>query len=419
MINGIIGAGIFGLPSTLFRLSGIYSLLAFAACAIVIFVIILCFAEVSSRFDKTGGPYLYTLTAFGSFPAFAMGWLMLISRIVTYAALINLLITYLSYFIPLLNESLYRVLNIFLITTILTLINFIGVRSSTRVNNFLTIAKVLPLLIFIAIGAFYINPEFFVVKKSLDSGSFSSSVLLLVFAFTGFEAVIINTGEIKNPSTILPFAMLTAIIVVALLYAMIQLISIGTLPELASSEKPLLEAASLFLGNKGSSFIALGAIASILGTLNAVLLVGSRLPYALSMEKQFPTIFSVVHSRFRTPAVSLFFFGLLAFLVSASGSFVYAATISAISKVMIFLVVCISLIKLRKDFPEQQGFFKLSYGIPISILGTAFSLWLLAHSGWQEIKDMTLWMLAGLVGFSVFKFYPKAIVRLKIKRRVS
>lgn len=97
IVNSIIGAGIFGLPSKVFALSGTYSLLAFGICAIVVMVFILCFAEISSRFDKTGGPYTYAYNALGKFPGFLTGWLLFLSRVFNYATLINLLVIYLSF----------------------------------------------------------------------------------------------------------------------------------------------------------------------------------------------------------------------------------------------------------------------------------------------------------------------------------
>src|SRR5687768_14935731 len=149
MINGIVGAGIFGLPSKVFRLSGVYSIGALFVCALIVFIIILCFAEVSSRFDKTGGPYVYTLAAFGKFPAFLMGWLLELTRIVTFAALINLLVIYLSVFSPAFGNEIVRMVTMATLVFLLTFINHIGVKSSTRVNNILTISKLLPLTAFI------------------------------------------------------------------------------------------------------------------------------------------------------------------------------------------------------------------------------------------------------------------------------
>jgi amino acid transporter len=152
MINSLVGSGIFGLPSKIFAQSGIYSLLVILFCAMLVLVLILNFAEVASRFTKTGGPYLYTLTAFGKFPAFITGWLLLITRLATYAALINIFVTYLAIFNPLFETGSIKILIIFVLTLFFALINYLGVKGSTFLNNSLTVAKLLPLFAFICIG---------------------------------------------------------------------------------------------------------------------------------------------------------------------------------------------------------------------------------------------------------------------------
>ncbi|MGV3658318.1 MAG: APC family permease, partial [Chitinophagaceae bacterium] len=210
IINSIIGAGIFGLPSKIFALSGVYSLLAFAACAVVVAIFILVFAEVSSRYEGTGGPYLYMMDAFGPFPAFLMGWLLLLSRLFNYATLINLLVVYLSFFSPLFLDPLVRAACIIFITLLLSGINFIGIKNTTRLSNVLTVAKLVPLALFIIVGLFFLQPQNFSSAAPPSTAGFSASVLLLIFAFGGFESVLVNSGEIKTPKKNLPFALLTA-----------------------------------------------------------------------------------------------------------------------------------------------------------------------------------------------------------------
>ncbi|MDX5479321.1 MAG: amino acid permease, partial [Cyclobacteriaceae bacterium] len=157
IINSVIGAGIFALPAKVFALSGVYSIFAFLLCALVMMVLILVFAEVSSRFEQTGGPYLYVLTAFGKIPAFIIGWLLMLTRLFSYATLINLLILYLSFFSDTFNLPEVRIGLILLITGLITYFNWIGVKNTARVSNVLTVAKLFPLAVFIIIGLFYID----------------------------------------------------------------------------------------------------------------------------------------------------------------------------------------------------------------------------------------------------------------------
>lgn len=403
VINGVIGSGIFGLPSKTFKEIGVYSIAAFLICAIAVFIIILCFAEVSSRFEKTGGPYLYALSSFGKLPAFLTGWLLLLTRFITYAALINLLVTYLSVFSDWFLLPSSRIITIVLLTFFLAYINHIGVRDSTRVNNFLTFAKLLPLLLFIIVGFFFIETKNFEIKQTPGFSSFSSTVLLLVFAFGGFESVLVNSGEVKNPSKNLPFALLLAALIIAGIYMLVQIVSIGTLPSLASSDKPLAEAAGLFMGKTGATIIALGALFSVTGTLNAIMLVGSRLPFAFSEEKQFPKIFSFIHPKYKTPTWSLLLFMAITIIISLNYSFLAAASISAITRVMIYGIVCISLIKLRKKEPNQTGFFKIPYGEFFAIAGILLTIWLLSNAKLNELRDIAISVGVGLVIYVLMK----------------
>ena len=397
VINGVIGSGIFRLPADSFKEVGVYSIAAFLVCAVVVFVIILCFAEVSSRFDKTGGPYLYALTSFGPLPAFLTGWLLLITRFITYAALINLLVTYLSVFSVWFELRSARIITIILLTLFLAYVNHIGVKNSTRVNNFLTIGKLLPLLLFIIVGFFFIEPGNYEINKVPDFTSFSSTVLLLVFAFGGFESVLVNSGEVKNPEKNLPFALFLAALIIAGIYMLIQIVSIGTLPTLASTNKPLADAAGLFMGKTGAIIIAIGAMFSVSGTLNAIMLVGSRLPFAFSEEKQFPAVFSFIHPKYKTPTWSLLLFMTLTIIISLNYSFLSAASISAITRVMIYGIVCVTLIILRKKNPGKTGFFKIKYGNIVAILGVLLTLWLLTSATPEQMKQISIAIGIGLV----------------------
>lgn len=403
VINGVIGSGIFGLPSTAFKQIGVYSIAGFFVCAVAVFIIILCIAEVSSRFDKTGGPYLYALSSFGPLPAFLTGWLLLLTRFITYAALINLLVTYLSVFSGWFELQSSRIITIISLTLFLAYINHIGVKDSTRVNNFLTIAKLLPLLLFIVVGFFFIEPGNYEIKKVPDFTTFSSTILLLVFAFGGFESVLVNSGEVKDPAKNLPFALLLAALIIAGIYMLVQIVSIGTLPSLASTDKPLADAAGLFMGKTGAIIITFGAMFSITGTLNAIMLVGSRLPFAFSEENQFPKFFSFIHPKYKTPTFSLLLFMAITIIVSLTYSFIEAVSISAITRVMIYGIVCCTLIILRDKKPKQTGFFKIKYGKVVAILGLLLTLWLLTSATLKQMKQIGIAIGIGLVIYLIME----------------
>jgi amino acid transporter len=396
-INSIIGAGIFGLPAKVFALMGPYSLVSFLVCALIMLVFIFCFAEVSSRFDQTGGPYMYARAAFGPSIGFLMGWLLMLSRVFIFATLINLQVTYLGYFSGIFDTPWARVIIIISVTAFLTWVNHRGIRNMNRLNSLLTIAKLVPLAIFIILGLFHLETARFHAPTVPDAKAFSQSVLLLIFAFGGFESVLVNTGEIHNPRKTLPFALVTATLVVAFFYIMIQVVSIGTLPGLADSTKPLAEAALGFMGKGGASMIAAGAFVSILATLNVLLLSGSRLPYAMSLEKQLPAFFSGIHVRYQTPTPSLLAIAGLTLLVSLAWNFLSALTISVIIRITVYLMVCISLIKLRQKDPKMSNYYKVTAGPLLAVAGILLSLWLYSSAGWVEIRSALIFIGAGLI----------------------
>jgi basic amino acid/polyamine antiporter, APA family len=401
-INGIIGAGIFGLPSKVYALIGTYSLIAFAVCAVVVTMIILCFAEVSSRFDETGGPYLYAREAFGPVVAFEVGWLVWLARLTAFAANCNLLVSYLGFFWPGATSSLWRPVVIVVVVAALTFINVRGVREATIFSNLFTVGKLVPMLVFVVIGLFFINKSSYSFGATPPVGAFSQSVLLLLYAFTGFEMAVIPAGEIRDPKKNLPRALITAIAVVACLYILIQIVCVGTLPELATSTKPLADAGTRFLGTAGGALISAGALISISGNLNILLLSGSRVTFAMAEQRQLPKVIANVHSRFFTPYISVLFTATVMLLLTLKSSFVQALTISAIARLVTYAVTCLSLPVFRHRAGTPPAAFRLPGGAVIAILSLGLAVWLLSNSTWAEARAA---MIAAAVGLAIYLIY--------------
>src|SRR3989440_4332295 len=278
-VNAVIGAGIFGLPAKAFSLIGSYSLIAFFVCAFVVLLIILCFAEVSSRFDETGGPYTYARAAFGPTIAFEVGWLTWLARLTAFAANCNLMVSYLAFFWPAANNAVPRAIVIVLVVLALTTINILGVRQAAIAGDVFTIGKLLPMLIFIAIGLFFLNPHAFALGARPATGAFSQSVLLLLYAFTGFEMATIPAGEVRNPQKNMSQALLIATAVVAFTYILIQVVCIGTLPALGTSTKPLADAGQRFMGTAGAPPVSPRAPVLLSGNFNVLVLSWSRISF--------------------------------------------------------------------------------------------------------------------------------------------
>ncbi len=407
-INLIIGAGIFGLPSKVTALIGTYSLIAFIACAVIVAFIVLCFAEVSSRFQTTGGAYLYAHEAFGAVVGFEVGWLYWIVRITTFAANCNLLIAYLGFFFPTANQGFLRILLISLVVVILTAVNFVGVRQSAILTNIFTVGKIVPLVIFAAVGLFFIQPENFSFTNLPTNESFSGAILILIYAFSGFEAATIPAGEVRNPQRSMPFALLTALLMVTILYILIQIVAIGTLPELAASERPLADAASKFLGTFGASFITIGALISIFGNLNGGFLTASRVPFAMAEHNELPQIVAKTHEKFKTPFIALFLTALIMFIFTIQTSFIAALTISTITRLIVYATTCAALPVLRRRQDTPKAEFIAPLGIVASILSLILIVWLLANVDFRkEGLAILVVALVGLVLYFTNLFFNK------------
>ena len=408
-INGIIGAGIFGLPSKVFSLIGNYSIIAFVACALLVALIILCFAEVGSRFDDTGGPYLYAREAFNPAIAFEIGWLIWLVRITAFAANGNLLINYLSYFWMPATTPAWRVFVIVFVVVVLAVINLLGIRQAAIVGNVFTVGKLVPMIIFCGAGLFFLNPQAFTPGPTPAVGDFSQSVLLLVYAFTGFEMATIPAGEVRDPQKNLPRALLIALFVVAVLYILIQIVCVGTLPELAQSQKPLADAGSRFLGTAGGAIISAGAIISITGNLNILMLSGSRLPFAMAEQKQLPAFVGSVHRSLFTPYVAILITAGLMLFLTLKSSFVAALTISTIARLSTYAATCLALPILRRRQSVPPAAFHLPGGPVIAVLSLVLMGWLLL-SAWKELKAAALAAAAGLVIYLAYWLYSRSRV---------
>jgi amino acid transporter len=403
VINTIIGAGIFGLPSKVTALIGGYSLLAFVLCAVIIGLIVLCFAEVSSRFETTGGSYLYARKAFGSFTAFEVGWLYWIARVATAAANTNLLVSYVGFFIPAANWTIPRVVIIAIVTAGLTTINYLGVKQSARATNFFTIGKLVPLIIFVAVGLFFIQPANITFAETPTGDEFSQAVLILIYAFVGFEAAVIPAGEMRDPQRNLPIALFSALAIIVVLYLFIQLVCLGTLPGLATSERPLADSANQFMGGFGASFIAVGAIISICGNLNSGLLTASRLPFAMAEQRELPAVLMKTHPEYKTPYVSLFLTAIVIFIFTLQSSFVAALTISTIARLLVYATTCAALPLFRvgdKLAPEAK--FRAPFGYVVAALSLILIAWLLSNVKFIDVQQV---LILAVLGSFIYLLY--------------
>lgn len=371
MVNSIIGSGIFGLPTLITRQLGAAGPLAWIAAAVFSGIIMLCFAEVASRFTATGGPYLYARVAFGRFTGILMGWLTWLVRLASAAANANLFVIYLAEFWTRAQAPVSRVIVLTVLIGMLTLINYVGVNAGTQLSNVFTVAKLLPLLVFIAVGVIYLVGHHQSVHLGIantGSGSWLDAMLLMVFAYGGFEGALLPMGEAKDPRRDAPFALMAALITCAVVYTLVQVVVMGVLANSAASDRPLATAAHVFMGSVGTAFISVGALLSIYGYLSSMILNTPRLTFALAEQGDFPQVFAAIHPRFRTPYFSILVFAALLWILAFTGSFQWNVVLSAVARLFYYGIVCAALIVLRRRSPGEARF-RLPAGPVLAMIG--------------------------------------------------
>lgn len=384
VINSIIGSGIFGLPATIAGLLGAMSPYAILIAAAGIGIIMACFAEVASQFREAGGPYLYARAVFGHFVSLQVGWLAWLVRLASAAANANLFVDYLTEFWPNATDVYFRIALLTLLIGGLTVINYRGVNAGARTSNFFTIAKLLPLTLFIIAGFFLLSEHRVSTPAANASGDWPKALLLLMFAYGGFEAALMPSGEMKNPRRDAPFALFMALLTCTVFYTLIQFLVVNLLAAPEATKRPLAEAARVLMGASGAAFITLGAMISVYGYLSSAMLNAPRLTFAMAEAKDFPQFFAAIHSKFRTPHVSIVIFAALLLVLTLVGNFQWNALLSAVARLFTYGVVCGALLKLRWQQPHAEAF-RLPFGPGFAALGILFALYLIFNMGYGEL----------------------------------
>jgi APA family basic amino acid/polyamine antiporter len=401
VINSVIGAGIFGLPSQVYALAGTYSLAAYAVAAIAIGLFVLCFAEVGSRFGGTGGPYLYTRVAFGPLIGFEVGWLMWVARIAGFASVVNLSVAYLAFFIPAANSDAWRAVVITVVAVLLAGVNIAGLRTSATVTNVLTAGKVIPLFLLAVVGFFVIDPQRYSFAVIPAYGAFSKATLLVMFAFAGFESALIPTGEMRDPQRHLPFSLFVGMSVVTALYIGVQAVCIGTVPDLAHAVRPLSDPALQIVGRAGESAVAAAALISIVGVLNAIVFSTPRLLFAMGQNGELPRVFASTHARFRTPVAAIVATTAAAVLLALFSTFVSALTVSTIARLVAYMATCAALPVMRGRTELPRPSFSAPAGLLIPAAAIALGVWLISNSPWAEVRVAVIFACVGILLYFV------------------
>ena len=386
VVNAIVGSTIFGVPSEVIRLVGWVGPVAMILAALIMAFIVACMAEVASQFTQTGGAYLYVRTVFGHFAALQVGWFWLLASIAGAAAATNLFVQYLARLWPTAAQPFTRVVIITVLIAIPTVANYLGVRFGTHLSNFLTVAKVLPLILLISLGITYVvNHPSAAATVGLGEARLSSwlkVLLLLVFAYSGFENTMAPMGEVEQPRRTAPFALFTGLAISAALYALLEYVVLSTIGA-RGSEHPLADSASLLVGSRGSLFVAVAAMISTYGWLSGDVLTIPRVLYAFAENGDAPRLLGKLHPRYATPYLALIAYAVLAWLLAITGTFLWVAAVGGAAALILYCGVCAALLRLRTTNPPADAL-RIPFGPATAVIAIGISAALICSLDWRQ-----------------------------------
>ena len=396
-INSVIGAGIFGLPAAIAARAGYFSPWAFLLGGLMVFTIVLSFARAASMFRSSGVVLVYASHAFGPFVGFQTGWLAYLSRVAAMGANTNLLVTYASWFWAPLDGDPYRAMALTFVIGSLTWLNVVGVRSAVGATIVFTVLKLLPLSLLVLFGLGKVDAASLFGNAVPEMDGLGETLLILMYAYVGFEGTVVTAGEGKSPRRDLPGALITTIVVIGVLYFLVQTVSIYALPDLASSPFALADVASALLGTTGAVILILGAVFSIGGNLASSLLSAPRMTFALARDGSLPAWFARVHGTHHTPHVSIWIYGGLCLAMAISGSFIWLAAMSTVVRLLGYMVCIAALPVLEKRIPEHEGTFRIPGGLFIPAVAFALCIWLVSKADAQSWLTMIAFVGVGSV----------------------
>ena len=399
-INDVIGSGVYLLPAAAAFLLGPASVWAVLLAGAAVLLLVLCFAEAASHFEEPGSGYVYTREAFGNFVGFEVGWMTWLARVASIASLSNGFAQAMTFIWPGAGSGFMRVLMVGLPLVVLTWINIVGVKQGARVAAGFTVAKLLPLVVLIVFGIFAVDWSRIFPVAAPNPANLGEASLLLLFAYAGFENTAAAAGEYKDPRRDVPFALVTMLLVVTVVYTLVQVVALGTLPDLASRMEgaPLADAAAVVLGTGAGLLMTAGAAISIGGNIGSTMLAGPRYLYALARDGYGPAALARIHPRYDTPAAAILTQALVAGVLAFSGSFVQLAMLSVIARMSTYIGTAAAVPFLRRKFPRTDRTVVLPGGplIPIAALLLSFGL-LASATAWNLIAGAIALVVGGVI----------------------
>ena len=395
IVNGVIGSSIFIMPSKQAELTGALSPLVCLVAGAGVLTIVLCFAEVASRFGEGGGPYLYARQAFSPAIGFQAGWFTFWIRVTALAANLNVFAEYAAALFPAIDPRPARLLVMAAVAAVAAGVNVTGVKQASWTVNAFTVAKLLPLFLLVALGLPRLSAGVF-ATQSVARPDWTQAVLLLMFAYGGFESPLIPAGEARDPYRDTGPSLVMALGVIAAVYMLVQVVVVGVLPHAASSNTPFAATFAVILGPPGATLASVAALVSITGYTMGTTLQSPRLLHAMAERRELPRLLARVHEGFRTPDASIVVFALVAFALAATGGFVAIASFSAVVRLVTYALTCAALVLLRLRHPREPPAFRVRGGGLVAALGYLFCLWLLSTSSFGQAWRLLLIAVSGL-----------------------
>ncbi len=394
-MNGVIGSGIFALPAFAVAQLGVFSPWAFTICAMLILTVALTFARLASFFETTGGPIVYTTTAFGSYIGFQTGLLIYVSRVAAIAASANLIVDHAAAAWHLLSDGPVRAVAVITYIAFATALNAVGVRVGMIAILAISALKLAPLFLLIAFGIPEIDWAGTVAAEVPKLGQLGETTLVLMYAFIGFEFSLINAGETRDARSNIPRALVGTVVAVAICYILIQLVVVSVAPDIGSSETPLVEIASRLMGPTGAILLSLGVVFSVGGGTMTSLLTAPRLTYALAQERSLPSALAHVNPTTGAPVWSILLCGGLSIALAVGNQFVWLATISTFVRLVTYLMCIAALPVVEKKLGGSAGRFPLIGGFSVPLIAATLTAWLLVQSSLSAITIALLIVLTG------------------------
>lgn len=412
ILNLTVGSGIFVLPALVAEGIGAVSILAYAVCGTLIFLIALSFAQLGSQTTASGGAYTYIETAFGPFAGFlANNIFWLGSSVVSDAAIANALADTLAYFIPSLAIYSYRVIFMFIVFGFLAYLNIRSVKNGVRFIEIAAVSKLIPLILLVILAARFVDPANLRWTVAPTVSNIGTASLMLFYAFLGLESPLSNGGEIKNPRRTVPLGILFGLGSVLILYVSIQLLTQGVLGAAgitAHKTAPLAAVAEVAFGRPGSVVLILVMAVAMLGSLSGEILAVPRILFAGARDGLLPRPLASVHPQFKTPHVAIGVYALLGFLLAISGGFKQLAILASGATLLIYLGVVLAGIKLRNQAAtDTTNTFRIPGGIVLPLIGATGIIWLLSHLTSPELAGMAIFIAVFAVIYFVMKLLKK------------